>query len=797
MMRKIIIDKLKGVLCYLVTAMIMGGLVNTVYAGPFIVEDGVPRAEIVIAEEPPRMVELASTELRDYIEKITGAQLPIVTELSDEFATKLYVGKSAYTEEIGVNDDGLQHSAFRMKSGPDYLVLLGHDADFAPGKPWPRNHGDRTRAQEEWEEITGGTWRNPMGSAFRTLHRESGIWASDEGGSLQAVYEFLRSLGVRWYMPGELGEVVPQQDSIPLPRFDRTVKPDYLYHNLRLGNVPHFPWDDFIWAFRLGLNNRDVAGSHGMRLIQSSQQMKEEHPEYYALYGGKRITGFRGSGHSCFSSEGLLQEAIDFARAAFDQFDLTGVSIFPQDGYRHCECEDCYDKTASEVVWEFVNNVAKEVYKTHPDRLVLGGAYTAYQNPPDSIDKFSPNVVVRISWVRPGLDDPESWEAYWDLVERWAEKLAPKRLMRNANVQWSASPDFPIIFPRSIAQELGAMKGLSLGEASSVPRSRDQRWLHPGLSHLNMYVMSRYFWNADQDLDALLDEYYTKFYGPAADAMRSAFEFAEASYSRKRKPSPSLVPIEKRIELVKLVQEARRIAGENVYGERIQSILDELTPLEEHEEALKERKEMGEPRKDAKVAWAGDAERGITAPTYRLRDMETGEKVDIETTFQVEWQGDALVFDIYCQEPDIDNMPITRNVWGGDSVAILLETPYHAYYHIEINPDGDLYDADRQYGRTRTMDNWSSLAEIETERGEDYWRLKVRIPVVPEEEGQSDPLHFVVGEKPTEEEPWFFNIGRTRGLDQQRERFGFLPNDRGIFHVPGAFGRLQVKEDDL
>lgn len=37
----------------------------------------------------------------------------------------------------------------------------------------------------------------------------NGFWEHDLGGSLNAVYALLRSWGVRWYMPGELGEVLP------------------------------------------------------------------------------------------------------------------------------------------------------------------------------------------------------------------------------------------------------------------------------------------------------------------------------------------------------------------------------------------------------------------------------------------------------------------------------------------------------------------------------------------------------------------------------------------------------------
>ncbi len=52
------------------------------------------------------------------------------------------------------------------------------------------------------------------------------LWQFDERGSFNAVCGYLRSLGVRWYLPGELGEVVPKMKSIPLPRRSFNGKPE-------------------------------------------------------------------------------------------------------------------------------------------------------------------------------------------------------------------------------------------------------------------------------------------------------------------------------------------------------------------------------------------------------------------------------------------------------------------------------------------------------------------------------------------------------------------------------------------
>ena len=124
----------------------------------FIVKGRKANAEIVIAEARPRMATLAALELQYYVEKISGARLPIVTAPTPNGALAIYVGRSAHTERLGVTDEGLRHGAFRMVSGPDYLVLLGHDFDFVPPEPWPVKRSDKARAEAEWDRKVGDRW---------------------------------------------------------------------------------------------------------------------------------------------------------------------------------------------------------------------------------------------------------------------------------------------------------------------------------------------------------------------------------------------------------------------------------------------------------------------------------------------------------------------------------------------------------------------------------------------------------------------------------------------------------------
>ena len=129
-----------------------------------IVRDGQPVGEIVLAEDTTRMPKLAARELQTYIEKISGAKLPIVDAPTSGVSPQIYVGKSKFTDELGLKTDDLKHGAFLMASGPDWLALLGPDKDYVPVEPWGRMLGveEKARINAEWDKVTGDKFFNPF-----------------------------------------------------------------------------------------------------------------------------------------------------------------------------------------------------------------------------------------------------------------------------------------------------------------------------------------------------------------------------------------------------------------------------------------------------------------------------------------------------------------------------------------------------------------------------------------------------------------------------------------------------------
>jgi hypothetical protein len=790
-----------------------------------LVKDGRPQAEIVIAEKPARTARLAAEELQTYVEKMTGAKLPILTTPTAGTPVQVYVGRSGHTDRLGITDDGLKYGAFRMVSGPNWLALVGHDSEFTPKEPFHAGGPlkEDSPAMVAWDKITGAKWGFPTGNLFKEYSPALKIWEKDERGSFNAVCEFLLMQGVRWYLPDPLGEIVPNKATIELPKVNKTVRPDfpyrYPYQSGRMFAHQGTTRDEALWQLRLGWNNglepvgyQDVAIAHGSRIVHERPDMAKLHPEYFALYSGKRDTYTFGGGRPCLSSPGLFEDNVRFARAVFDTYNAPMVSAMPQDGYMSiCQCDLCKGKDTlargitgqlSDYVWDYVNRVATEVYKTHPDRKISCFAYGAYLLPPEKIAALSPNVVVGICQARSGFHDRKDRETFVALREAWRKKTSNSPLLigdyylnARPNMPWDG---IPVTYPHLVAQDLRSLKGIALGNFIEVYRD-PQGIKSLALDHINLYVTSRCWWDADLDVDALMEEYYTLYYGPAREEMKGFIGYCEGNWVDMRKSE------EKIAKVFTLLDKARqKVPADSVYAKRIELIAEYIKPMK----ALAEQLAKG--RKDTPVArgyWRDKADLILDGRLddpfwqnmawYPLRELQTGREPGSATAFKVAWSGDDLYVAIRCEDRDSPKLNIgtTRNgdpsIWNGDCVEILLETQTHPYYQVAVNPAGAMVTLDRRNGALN--DKWSPNAQVATRVENGFWTVEIRIPVPGEQQEQLDPLHGVSGRRPNETYPWYFNICRQRVRDAGTEASAFSPTGIPSFHNTDVFAKLYVR----
>ncbi len=797
--------------------------VSPAFGGELLVKDGKPQAEIVVAEKPTRMVLLAATELQEYVEKISGAKLPIRNEPSDGGVVRIYVGRSAGTDRLQIRNEDLEHGAFRMQSGDNWLALVGRDRDFVLPRFHLKSPADLPEFMKEWDKATGEHWSFANGNLYKEYSDVLKVWARDERGSLNAVYEFLRLQGVRWYLPGELGEVVPKKSNLELPQIDKVVRPDfalrYPYQYMRMFGHPEATRDEVLWQLRLGWNlAADVIGdfgmglSHGMNPIYEREEVRKAHPEYYTLFNGKRDELKVNESRPCLSSEGLFQQNVKYVRAMYDLLDAPMVSLMPQDGYVNlCQCELCqgkgtlergWDGQISDYVWDYVNRVAREVYKTHPHRKVSCYAYGAYLLPPKKIESLSPNIVVGICQNRNFFHDPAERRKFLELRQAWLAKMPEghKQLVINdyyLHARPFTLPNMPYFLPRAIAEDLRSLKGISLGDFIEV--YRDPKGTSTlAVDHLNLYVTSRFWWDANQDFDALLNEYCTDFYGPASQEMKALIVYCEAHLADLSKNAETIGQV---FELLAKAQS--KVAADSVHAKRIALLADYIRPMRDLREQLArgrkdvpdaaafERKE-GEIKLDGKLDepfWVGNW-------VYELRDLETGKPPRSATSFRMGWTNEALYFGIRCEDRDTKNLNVGTtknedgNLWNGDCLEVLLETQSHSYYQIAFNSAGALIDLDRKKGLDTL---WSSGAKVATHTADDHWSAEIRIPVVGAQQAILNPQYGVAGRQPTLSYPWYFNVCRQRIRPNEHEASAFSPTGAKSFHDQKKFGKLHVR----
>ena len=477
---------------------------------------------IVVADDAAPTAKLAAAHLKEYAEKVSGARLEIVGKAAEERGN-IFVGERAGMVE------GLKPEGYRIVAKDGNVYITGRDAKgvvFGIRNPWQRH--------EVYNEALQ-------------------LGAFGEAGTLYGVNNFLEKYaGVRFYWPGELGTVVPKQD-IRIPAvLDEGNYPKFIYRHVWLCNFNVAP-EEAVWYRRIGLG-----GKAPVQIIDYNgfltNAFKKTHPEYLALVDGERDTGkkcaSRGGGSLCYTAPGCKEAVaaliIDFFKAHPEH---NCFPLVPGDGYwRTCECENClkrYDINAEKRdpgkfsfhQWDFVNEVAKIVGKEFPDKFVGCLAYESFLVPPKEIEKLNPNVAVMFCKNRSTMASPAYAKAMHERVEGWMEKVSTGLFTWDYYLHcWKPWAELPVFFMHTIQNDIqyeirNGFQGEFI-EAESWKQSSHKGINYPATQHLNLYVTGKLYWNPDLDLDALLDEYYTLFYGPAAEPMKRFISTAEDYWNK-------------------------------------------------------------------------------------------------------------------------------------------------------------------------------------------------------------------------------------------------------------------------
>ncbi len=341
-------------------------------------------------------------------------------------------------------------------------------------------------------------------------------------GTLFGIYELLEQFGIRWYMPGELGRVMPRSTTVAA-RIQETVQVPSINARTYSG------WTDR----NTGWYIRQRMGSGGAHLQPGRHGMPGSPPRGDS---GRQICV---SGHY---APGALEAVVGALREQLENNpDMKGASMGPADGGGFCQCEGCREldgdawdplrgapSMTDRYIW-FFNRILEELEDDHPDFQIGWYVYSSHFQPPE---KFvpNPNIIATFAPIdldrNRGMDNPMSPDRhiFRHVIDGWAE-FEPKGMRYRGYYNALACPQFPWSQLDRVRNEIPALyeKGLQQFRVEIIRQS----WAS---SPITPYVAARVMWDVNTDVDALLDDFYAKFFGPAEEPMRDYLEGLESAF---------------------------------------------------------------------------------------------------------------------------------------------------------------------------------------------------------------------------------------------------------------------------
>ena len=338
--------------------------------------------------------------------------------------------------------------------------------------------------------------------------------------AVYAVYDFLETVcGCRYYTSTE--EYVPfdanltvqfsRQEQIPRMDYREVYYRDYFNqefaekHKMTASSAKHQVWGTWCHSFQEFLNP-DV--------------YFDEHPEYYALYEGKRVGK---NAEPCLTNPEVFEVmAANIEKAMAEKPECNFWSVSQNDNNAYCRCDKCREIDEREgtpmgTVLDFVNRMARRF----PDKTISTLAYWYTRKPPKTI-RPEKNVHIMLCNIEanrglPIETDPKSlgtkeellaWEQICHNISLWDYCIQFRNLV-------SPFPNLRVI-PQNIR--------FFVEHNVKMLFSQSNREYEGEFSALRGYLLAKCMWNPDVDPQAVIREFCEGYYGAAAQPILTYIE---------------------------------------------------------------------------------------------------------------------------------------------------------------------------------------------------------------------------------------------------------------------------------
>jgi len=535
-----------------------------------LVRDGRPTATIVVdsADSPPGQTgrrrrgftdRQAAEVLVDWVRKMTDAELPIAASVPDG-KPAVYIGAAAVNAGLKLNDiDSPSREGLRIVGNGRRILLAGQN----------------------------------------------------ETATLKAVCRLLEHFGCRYLVDHPLGEVYPRTKTLSVRRLDVTEQPGFLYRTI-WGSE----WSGSrLWKVWNGAGGTPFSTGHAWGGYVA-KGLFERHPEYFRQRDGRR----EPSDWYCTSNPGLRKV---FAQGVIDRIAAGAMnpSISPPDGRGYCECDACRRQDDPKVLEpstgtvcvtnryvDFYRDVARQVAKASPESTLSFYCYADYTQAPSGGVKLPPNLCAWIAPIRycrfhrTGHPNCPSRRQLEELLDGWgaaAEKIAYRTYNYNL-----AECVVPFSLMSVWKHDIPYLKAKG---CIGVNLETLTNWQIYGP---HIYLSIRLAYDPAADADAIMDDYYLKFYGPkAGPPMKQYWTAVDLAFDRLACHSGSFFAV----HLVYTPEFMRKCRG----------LIDRASTAAGSDEAYRARVEMaGEGLRNAEqyVALRTAMNRGDFAGAKRIYD---------------------------------------------------------------------------------------------------------------------------------------------------------------------------------
>ena len=446
-------------------------------------ENGQSAYQIVLADDASPSTRHGAEELQTFLQQMTGATLPIVSDQQPQGPKEIILGDNAHLQKLGLAID------FNVLGNEGYVI---------------RSVGDSL-------VIAGGALR----------------------GNMYGVYGLLENhLGCRWFAPGV--SRIPKSTRLAIGPIDDRQIPVLEYREPFT-----FECFDGDWCARNRVNSSRgrLDEKHGGKVqfangffchtfepLVPPEKYFDEHPEYFSMVNGQRQ---KDHSQLCCTNPDVIRICTEAIRQAMrDQPNATVFSVSQNDWDNHCECPNCQELAKQEdsqmgPVLQLVNRVAEAVEEEFPEKIVETLAYQWTRRPPKHM-RPRPNVVVRLCSIECCFSHPletcdsEANRTFRADIEAWS-KVAPRLWV------WDYVTDFSnylLPFPNQRVRSpnirfFTAHNVKGIFEQDTYDTSDSELWALGG------YMTAKLLWNPDYDPEVAMREFLEAYYGKAAVPIRA------------------------------------------------------------------------------------------------------------------------------------------------------------------------------------------------------------------------------------------------------------------------------------